>query len=211
MFTGLIEDIGTIIKKESVGNGIKFSVQSDELCNELAVGDSVNINGACQTVIEIKQNIFSFISVEETLKKTNLGNLTTNNKVNLERALKANSRLGGHFVLGHVDCIGTIKLINKLSTSYEVFVKIDKKYSDLLIPVGSIAVDGISLTLAEITESGFKVAIIPHTWNQTIISIKKPGESVNIEFDILGKYVKRILTGNSKKEITEEWLKKMGF
>ena len=212
MFTGLIEEIGSISSKRSIGNGLRFGVRANKIMDGLAIGDSVNINGVCQTVVAISGNIFEFDTVEETLRKTTLATFVQSTAVNLERALLVSARLGGHFVLGHVDCTGTIININKLSTGYEVSVQFPTEFERYIIPVGSIAVDGVSLTVAELHNNIFKVAIIPHSWCETIFGTSRVGNTVNLEFDVLGKYVEKMLhAGNTKKPITEQWLRELGY
>ncbi len=212
MFTGLIEEIGTISSKQTVGSGSRFTARATKIMDGLAIGDSVNINGVCQTVVAISGNTFEFDTVEETLSKTTMASFTGNTPVNLERALLVSARLGGHFVLGHVDCTGTIIHINKLSTSYEISIKFPAGYERYIIPIGSIAVDGVSLTVAALHNNIFKVAIIPHSWNETIFGTTRVGNMVNLEFDVLGKYVEKMLrSGDTKKPITEEWLRELGY
>jgi riboflavin synthase len=211
MFTGLIEEIGTLNRITKKGSGIYLTFSAARIMDDLALGDSVNINGVCQTVVELSSNSFSVDTVEETLKKTTLGMLKVNDYVNLERALKANSRLGGHFVLGHIDTTGKINEIKKLSASYMLNIQFPIQFSKYLIPVGSIAVDGISLTLAETEEGNFTIAVIPHTWKETCLKNKKIGDEVNLEFDVLGKYVANLINPKNSSSITEDWLKEKGF
>jgi riboflavin synthase len=155
------------------------------------------VNGACLTVIKKDSNTFTVDAIEETLKKTSLGFLNDNDKVNLERPLKADSRLGGHFVLGHVDTTGKIVDIKELSNSHFITISFPKEFNIYLIYVGSIAIDGVSMTVAELRENNFSIGVIPHTWEETIFSTKKPGDTVNLEFDVLGKYVERIMQGKA--------------
>lgn len=212
MFTGLVEEIGTVVSKKPIGGGYLFQVRASKVLTDMKTGDSINVNGVCQTVTSFDSTVFSFETVEETLQKTNLGTLYSGSRVNLERSLRADSRLGGHFVMGHVDCTAIISAVRKLGASHEVEINYPSEYSALLVPVGSIAVDGISLTLADVKESTFRVAIINQTWHETIISHKQPGDSVNLEFDILGKYIQRALsTVPEKSKITLEWLKELGY
>jgi riboflavin synthase len=211
MFTGLIEETGIVKSKIPQGKGLRFVFGASKVFEDLQIGSSININGACQTVVEIKRKTFSVDTIEETLKKTTFGELKIGDKVNLERPLRADSRLGGHFVLGHVDTTGKILEIKKLSASYEIKISFPVSFSNYLIPVGSIAVDGISLTLAEVKKDNFMVAIIPHTWTETVISAKKAGDIVNLEFDVLGKYIAKMMGKDSGSKITAEWLKKNGF
>ena len=212
MFTGLIEELGTIKNKRPVGNGYRITVEAKVVLDHIMMGDSINVNGVCQTVVSWIGNTFDFDTVEETVKKTTLGKLTSGTKVNLERALKADGRLGGHFVLGHVDCTGSVLSIKQLSTGFEVEVQYPREFTISVVPVGSIAIDGVSLTVAELHDTKLKVAIIPHTWKSTAFSILQAGDSVNLEFDVLGKYVERIMRFKDPKSlISESWLHEKGF
>ncbi|MAT58555.1 MAG: riboflavin synthase [Ignavibacteriae bacterium] len=211
MFTGLIEEIGIVKNIKPLGKGREIIISSKVINKELQLGDSVNVNGVCQTVETFDSNSFKVTAVEETLKKTNLGSLKVNDKVNLESSLTMSKKLGGHFVLGHIDTTGTISKIEKLTASWNLTVKYPKEYSKYLIHVGSIAVDGVSLTVAENSDSDFSVAVIPHTWDNTIFHFKKSGDSVNLEFDVLGKYVDNILNGSNKSTFTIERLKDLGY
>ena len=211
MFTGLIEETGKIKLLKPFGDGIKISISSKVVLRDTQVGDSININGVCLTVIGFNKDLFEVEAVEETLKKTNLGRLKINDKLNLERSLTLNKKLGGHFVLGHVDATGRITGIKKLSSSNIVTVSYPKEFSNYIINVGSIAVDGISLTIAGYNENQFSVSIIPHTWQSTNLSARKTGDEVNLEFDVLGKYVARLLGKDTQGKITEEWLRDLGY
>jgi riboflavin synthase len=148
-------------------------------------------------VVELKKDSFAVDTIEETLKKTNLGRLNINDNVNLERPLKVDARLGGHFVLGHVDTTGIIESVNELSNSHFITISYPESFKQYLIYVGSVAIDGVSMTVAEVNNNSFSVGIIPHTWSETVFSDKKPGDSVNLEFDVLGKYVEKIMEGKA--------------
>lgn len=211
MFTGLVEETGTVKSVKSLSGGIEISVNAGIVLEGLQTGDSININGACQTVTEFDKNSFKVTAVEETLKKTNLGKLKAGSKVNLERSLTMNKRLGGHFVMGHVDTVGKILEIRKLSSSYLLEVSYPKEFGKYIINVGAIAIEGISLTIAEFTDRSLTVSLIPHTWASTNLSDKARGMEVNLEFDVLGKYVAKILSKDEGSGITEEWIKQNGF
>lgn len=211
MFTGLIEVTGIVKKIISNGKGFTLSVQAEKIFDDLKIGDSININGACQTVVSIDKPVFTVETIEETLKKTNLGKLRVNDVVNLERSLKADSRLGGHFVLGHIDTTGTITEIRNLTNSHAIKITFPEEFGKYLVRVGSISIDGISLTVAEVNKNSFTAAIIPHTWQETNLAQKKTGDSVNLEFDILGKYIAKFLGMDSSSKLSEEWLKKLGY
>jgi riboflavin synthase len=200
MFTGIVEEIGKVSAKEKISEGYRFRIKSKKIIKKLKVSDSVCINGVCHTVTGKSKNEFEFVTMHETLKKTNLGLLKSGDGVNLENSLVIGQQIGGHFVLGHIDDTGTVtsvKLVNskdKKSKNWEYWIKIDKKHSDFVIYVGSIAVNGVSLTVAELKKSkgkffDIKVAIIPYTYDNTNFGTLKPGDKVNLEFDFLGKYV----------------------
>jgi riboflavin synthase len=197
MFTGLIEETGSLVQKLKTGDGYQLTFSGLKVMEDLAVGSSISVNGVCLTVIKKSSNTFTVDAIEETLKKTSLGSLIDNDKVNLERPLKADSRIGGHFVLGHVDTTGKIVDIKKLSNSHFIKISFPKEFTQYLIYVGSVAIDGVSMTVAELGEDDFSIGIIPHTWEETIFAVKKPGDVVNLEFDVLGKYVERIMQGKA--------------
>jgi len=192
MFTGIIEGLGNIIKfdkKTSNRSAAKMKIQLGKIAKGLKIGDSVAINGVCLTTINISKDIAEFEMVGETIKKTNLGTLQSGNKVNIERSLKVGDRLEGHFVLGHVDGVGLIYKIEKQSNQIKIWTKVPKELSKYIIKKGSVTVDGISLTVVDVLKDQFSVSIIPHTMKITNLSYKKIGDKVNIETDILGKYI----------------------
>jgi riboflavin synthase len=212
MFTGIIEEIGKIEEISKHGHNLKLRVKAPKILTDLKVGDSININGACQTVIATNGDSFTVEAVEETLQKTNLGELKRNDGVNLERALRLSDRLGGHLVTGHIDCVGEIKSITKREGSFLYEFQLSEKYLAYLVEKGSVAVDGISLTVVEVKEYSFTVAIIPFTLENTTLGTKTVGDLVNIETDLIGKYVERMSTSKKDKcEITREWLKDKGW
>jgi len=209
VFTGIIEEVGEIAAISSGVKSKKLEIKAEKVLKDLKIGDSMNINGACQTVIEVKQNSFVVQAVEETLKRTNLGRLKKGDRVNLERALKLSGRLGGHLLSGHIDCTAEIKSINSAGDSLIYEISFPLEYADLLMEKGSIAVEGISLTITELKKSSFVVSVIPFTLKMTDLKEKEVKDIVNLEFDLLGKYVKRILESKEKEEskINEEWLR----
>lgn len=192
MFTGLVENIGTIKSIESNTEG-KCLVVKSSLAHELNIDDSVSINGACQTVIAKNEDSFTVQAVHITLQKTGLGNLKMNDPVNLELALKASDRLGGHMVQGHINDIAQVKSINEIGKNREIWFEVPNELDRYIIQEGSIAVDGISLTVAHKRPSEFMVTIIPHTFTKTNIQFLKLGDKVNIEVDILGKYIESLI------------------
>ncbi len=193
MFTGLIEEIGIIRGIRNIGGGKRFTVEGKKILSDLKIDDSVAINGACQTVVSISGNLFEVEAVEETLKKTTLSKFRSGQKVNLERALMLGSRLGGHLVQGHIDTTGKIKQVRKLSSSYLYYISYPDDFAKYIIKHGSICIDGISLTVADIQQESFVVSIIPHTSANTIIETYSAGVEVNLEFDIIGKYIEKML------------------
>jgi riboflavin synthase len=197
MFTGLIEEKGKLINKIKTGDGLRLVLTAKKVFDDLNIGSSISVNGVCLTVVELKKDSFAVDTIEETLKKTNLGQLNVDDFVNLERPLKADARLGGHFVLGHVDTTGIVETVQELSNSHFMTISFPKNFQQYLIYVGSVAIDGVSMTVAEVTDNTFSVGIIPHTWIETVFSNKKPGDSVNLEFDVLGKYVEKIMEGKA--------------
>lgn len=198
MFTGLVEEKGVLVSKIPTGDGFQFEIQAKNVLEDLSIGSSIAVNGCCLTVVKRTENTFAVDTIEETLNKTNLGVLKQGDKVNLERPLKADARLGGHFVLGHIDTTGRVEDIKELSNSHWMTISFPEKFGQYLIYVGSVSIDGVSMTVAELKKNTFSVGIIPHTWKETVFSEKKIGDTVNLEFDVLGKYVERIM--NNKTE-----------
>ena len=198
MFTGLVEEKGKLINKIKTGDGYQLVIAASKIMEDLGIGSSISVNGCCLTVVKKDGNNFSVDTIEETLKKTNLGSLKINDNVNLERPLKADARLGGHFVLGHVDTKGEVVEIKELSNSHFLTIRYPDDFKKYLIYVGSVAIDGVSMTVAQLAGNTFSVGIIPFTWQETIFSNKKVGDTVNLEFDVLGKYVERIMSSKAE-------------
>ncbi len=194
MFTGLVEGQGTVQLLEKNGSSIDLTLKIPELIlHEAQIGDSVAINGCCLTVVEIAANSLKFQAGAETLAKTNLGLLTMGDAVNLERPLAANGRLGGHFVQGHVDGVGSIKSIDRDGEWITMWFEVPEALALQMVPKGSVTVDGISLTIVGCEASSFSIALIPHTLEVTTLGQKQVGSIVNIETDILGKYVSKLV------------------
>ena len=192
MFTGIIEGIGTIEKIEKNPknrSAIKMTVDLDKQAKGLKIGQSVAINGVCLTVTKISKNKCNFEMIEETTKKTSLGNLKTGSIVNIERSIRAGERMEGHFVLGHIDGVGTIKKIEKKPKEIKIWFDISNQLARYVVKKGSIAVDGISLTVVDVMKNNISVCLIPHTMKVTNFNSKKIGDKINIETDILGKYI----------------------
>ncbi len=193
MFTGLIEECGRILERRTLGDGCSLRIGAELVMHDCRVDDSISVNGVCLTVVERDEHSFLVQAVEETLSKTTIGLLRENDEVNLERALLASDRMGGHVVQGHVDCVGSITSVRELSTSHEIWFRFADEFRGLVVETGSIALNGISLTVAAANGAEGMVAIIPHTWSKTTIRHLQAGSSVNIEFDIVGKYIASIL------------------
>jgi len=211
MFTGLVEELGTVEKISNKSGGLSIAISAEIIFDDLKIGDSVNVNGVCQTVVKIEGKLFEIDTISETLSKTSLGLLKIKQKVNLERSLTPSSRMGGHFVLGHTDAIGKITNINRNQEGTWLTVKYPSEFRMFLANVGSIAIDGISLTVAKSDDTTFTVAVIPHTWQATSLNFKKAGDVVNLEFDILGKYAAQILNGGVLQKVDKDMLRKAGF
>lgn len=210
MFTGIVEEVGKVAGKSKVREGFRFRIKGRKVPAKLKVSDSVSVNGVCQTIISKRGNEFEFISVHETLKKTNLGGLKQGDEVNLESSLRIGDEIGGHFVFGHIDNVGIVSSIKRLkkSENYEFIIKTKGKYRKYIIPAGSVCINGVSLTVAKIYKKKkfrFKTAIIPYTFRNTNFKNLKKGDKVNIEFDFLGKYVL-----NMMKSFTAETQKRRG-
>ena len=190
MFTGIIEEIGSVAAVDELGGGRELRIRAD-MAPELRVDQSVSVSGACQTVVARNDESFTVVAIEETLRKTTLGTLEAGAKVNLERALQPTGRLDGHLVQGHVDGVGEVVDIEDEETDRLVRIRFEASFAPFLIPAGSVAVDGVSLTVARLEEEAFTVALIPHTRERTTTDSWTPGSHVNLEFDLLGKYVAR--------------------
>jgi riboflavin synthase len=187
MFTGIIEELGTVASLSRRGRSALLRIKADKVGQDSKIGDSVAVNGVCLTVVDNDKKVLSFEVMEDTLKFTGLGSLKTHQKVNLERSLKLGDRLSGHFVLGHIDLSGVIRRKSYLNNNLCFQIAVTGDYMKYVLPRGSIAVDGISLTVAEKRSNTFSVYIIPHTLKNTTLNSKGPSDKVNIEFDILAK------------------------
>jgi riboflavin synthase len=193
MFTGLIEEVGTVVGLRANGDGNRLEIAAPTLAGNVGVGDSVAINGCCLTVASRDGNQLTFDVLQESLARTNLKNLQPTSGVNLELALTAGARLGGHFVQGHVDCAASILALEQRGADFRLEIELPPEFAHYVAYKGSIAVDGISLTVAEVLPKSFAVWIIPHTRGQTNLAKAKTGDLVNLEFDLLAKYVERML------------------
>jgi riboflavin synthase len=195
MFTGLVERVGTVedIEERDAARALMIAVADDEYLRDVAVGESISVSGVCLTVVEYSPRNFLAVAVEETLRRTTLGRLQCNDCVNLERALRADARLGGHIVQGHVDGVGNVVSVREEGESWWVTFEPPFELMKYIAPKGSICIDGISLTVANVAYSRFSVAIIPHTREVTTAREWRPGRTVNLESDILARHVERLL------------------
>jgi len=187
MFSGIVEELGELKKISKRGNITLFEFQAEKILEDVNIGDSISVNGTCLTIIRKESESLYFEVMPQTLKLTNLGTLRIKDKVNLERALKIGDRISGHFVTGHIDCIGIIRRKNYINNNLSFEIAIPTKFMPYCLPQGSIAIDGISLTIVDKRASTFTVYIIPHTLKNTTLGFKGPSDKVNIEFDILAK------------------------
>jgi riboflavin synthase len=200
LFTGLILEMGEISSFKKRSGGAILSLKANEVASTAKKGDSISVNGVCLTVVSKNNNTLSFDLSEETLRCTNLGSLKTGDIVNLEPSLRPDSKIGGHFVTGHVDAAGRIRSKVNIGDMMKVEIEAPSNVINFLVEKGSVAVDGISLTIVDILKDGFTVVIIPHTAKLTTIGFKGPGDTVNIEVDILGKYVARFLNRDKNRD-----------
>ena len=217
MFTGIVEETGRIKEIKRGRASAVLTIEARKVLEDVKLGDSIAVNGVCLTVTDFTSYAFMADVMHETLNRSSLGALKNGSAVNLERAMKADGRFGGHIVSGHIDGTGTIASVEKDDNAVWYTVKAPGEIMKYIVEKGSIAIDGISLTVAKLQTDGFSVSVIPHTLSQTVLSEKRPGSTVNLENDCIGKYVERLLAfGNTPKEktesrITEEFLIQNGF
>lgn len=210
MFTGIIEEVGKI-KNIQGGTNYKLTIGASKILEDIHLGDSIAVNGICLTAISWDNGSFTVDVMRETLERTSLHRLRAGSFVNLERALAANGRFGGHIVSGHIDGTGEIINIRRDANAVWYKIKTSEKIMEFIIEKGSIAIDGISLTVAKVDRSAFYVSVIPHTLENTILLRKKTGDIVNLENDIVGKYIKSFTDKNSNSTLCESFLKSNGF
>ncbi|MEW6702130.1 MAG: riboflavin synthase [Bacteroidota bacterium] len=213
MFTGLIEETGKLLLVENIAGGKRLKISVPKIFDDLKIDDSVSVNGVCLTVTRLNGNAFWCDAVGETLNKTTLANILQNDELNLERALRLADRIGGHLVQGHVNGIGSITQLRKLGENFFLEINLPRELLKYVVDEGSIAVDGISLTVAKVAGTKIGISIIPHTWNKTNLRFRKIGDSVNIETDIFAKYVEKILNSTQKQDnrFTDVWFKNLGY
>jgi riboflavin synthase len=215
MFTGIIEEIGIINRSSSIPGGNIITIKANKILDDLKVDHSVSVNGVCLTVVEISDKQFTVEAVGETLEKSTIRDLKPSMVVNLERAMKLGDRLGGHLIQGHVNGIGRITKLDRRGDNWYLEVNLTDDLIRYVIPEGSIAIDGISLTVASLKETKIGISIIPHTFKHTTFSKARVGQKCNIETDMIGKYIEKFITFSSdekvKTTINLKWLQSQGF
>lgn len=215
MFTGIVEETGKILNIKRKGNAVELTVGCKEIMDDIRQGDSISVNGICLTVSEYGNSWFSADVMPETIRKTGLVKLNVNDGVNLERAVRLSDRLGGHMVSGHIDGTGSVAKVSREENAIWITVKTDEHLLKYIVEKGSVAIDGVSLTVAFIDEESFSFSLIPHTAGVTILGTKKPGDMVNIECDIIGKYIEKLFyvenDNKSKEKLTRDFLQNKGF
>lgn len=193
MFTGIIEEVGTVMSVKSSANAMKLTIRAPKVTQDINMGDSIAVNGICLTACGLGRESFTVDVMGETLSRTSLKGSRCGSHVNLERALTLNGRLGGHIVSGHIDGIGTVTAIKNDDIARLITISAPQAVMDLIVEKGSVAVDGISLTVASVSSGDFTVSVIPHTMDNTILTEKTPGDTVNLENDCIGKYVRKLM------------------
>lgn len=211
MFTGIIEEIGTVRRIEHGAKGARLTIQAKTVLEDTRIGDSIATNGVCLTVVSMTGDSFSADVMAESLRRSSLGTLQGGSPVNLERAMAANGRFGGHIVSGHIDGTGTIASQKREDNAVWVKIKTPAPLLRYIVEKGSIAIDGVSLTVAAVTDTDFSVSIIPHTGAQTILLGKKPGDPVNLECDVIGKYVEKLTAPHKTGGVSTNFLAENGF
>ncbi|MFB2022374.1 riboflavin synthase [Pseudoflavonifractor sp. P01025] len=215
MFTGIVEKLGSIRSVRRGQHSSVLSIAAKDILSDLKVGDSVAVNGVCLTTTTVDSGGFTADVMHETLNRSSLGSLTVGSHVNLERAIAANGRFGGHIVSGHIDGTGTITALRKDDNAVWYTISASQELLRYIVEKGSIAIDGISLTVAEVGESWFSISAIPHTVAVTTLGEKRPGDTVNLENDVIGKYVEKLLRPQpqetAKSSLTLEFLAQHGF
>jgi len=210
MFTGIIKEIGIITNIKKSGKNSIFTIRTKSILNNKKVGQSIAVNGACSTITKIAKNTFEFTAMPETLKRTNLKTLKKSSEVNLEDSLKLNEDIDGHLIQGHVDTEGEVTGLTKLKGRVILTIKYPKEIAKYLAFKGSISINGVSLTISDLTGEDFSVDLIPHTLKNTNLSSLKKKDKVNLEIDMIARYLKRLLDAK-EKEFTYDFLKERGF
>ena len=216
MFTGLVEELGRVHSVVKGGQSIRLEIEAEKVLGDVKTGDSIAVDGACLTVVAFTRKTFTADIMPETFRRTTLSLRKPGDPVNLERTLRLGDRFGGHIVSGHVDAVATLESVTPLANANILRIRIPPDLSPFMIPQGSVAVDGISLTIVDCGDDWFEVSLIPHTWAVTVLSHKKAGDKINIETDIVGKYIHRLIRPDLRikgkdNHWGEEFLAKHGF
>lgn len=215
MFTGIVEEIGTVLCITRGRHSAMLKIGAKNVLQNTKVGDSIAVNGVCLTVTQTGTNFFLADVMHETLNRSSLAKLRQGSYVNLERAMPSDGRFGGHFVMGHIDGIGKICRIRKDDTAVWYTIQVQPELMPYIVEKGSVAIDGISLTVAAVTKTDFSVSAIPHTVSQTVLKMKREGYPVNVEVDIIGKYIEKLMVSiygqKNEKKITREFLSQYDF
>ena len=215
LFTGIVEEIGKIAGIQKGAKSAVLTIQAEKVLEAVHIGDSIAVNGVCLTVTSFEKNTYTADVMNETLQRSSLGSLSIGSSVNLERAMAANGRFGGHIVSGHIDGTGTITQVKRDDNAIWYTIMAEASLMKYIVEKGSITIDGISLTVATVSDTDFQVSIIPHTQANTVLSDRKTGDVVNLETDIIGKYVEKLLqpkkTPEKESKITLEFLAENGF
>lgn len=211
MFTGIIEEVGSIRHIRMGSASCVVTVAASRVLEDVRIGDSIAVNGTCLTVCRFDGGSFSADVMPETMRRTNLGRLSPGNRVNLERAMAANGRFGGHIVSGHIDGTGTVSALRREDNAVWVTIAADRDLLRYIVQKGSIAIDGISLTVARVTDGDFSVSVIPHTGEETTLLHRTPGDIVNLECDVIAKYVEKLLGKAERGGISAQFLADHGF
>ncbi|WP_242219015.1 riboflavin synthase [Bacillus cereus group sp. BfR-BA-01380] len=213
MFTGIVEELGTIANMQQTGDAMKLTISAQTILADVNLGDSIAVNGICLTVTSFTPHSFTVDAMPETMRATSLQSLSRGRAVNLERAMSANGRFGGHFVTGHIDGTGTITDKKRSYNAVYYKIQLPNELLRYCLQKGSVAIDGTSLTIFGVDESSITISLIPHTLSQSVIGTKTAGDIVNIECDMIGKYIERFITQptSKKSSITESFLQDNGF
>ncbi|MDF9408135.1 riboflavin synthase [Pelotomaculum isophthalicicum JI] len=215
MFTGIVEELGTLKEIKRGAASAQLTIRAEKVLEDARIGDSIAVNGVCLTVVHLLPQEFTVDVMAETLSKTNLGALNSGDRVNLERALRLGDRLGGHIVSGHIDGVGTITRLEKHDIATLITIRAPHEVMRYIIKKGSVAIDGISLTVVDLQADSFQVSLIPHTAHATALGLKKAGASVNLEGDVIGKYIERLAafpdSSGGESKISLSFLAEHGF
>lgn len=216
MFTGIVQEVGRLKRKLKASDKYKLIIEAEDFLDDVSIGDSIAVNGVCLTVVKINSNTFTVDVMPETVKSTNLDDVHKTTPLNLEKSLQPYNFMGGHIVSGHVDGTGRVESIKKEKNSRLVDMKVSEDISKYIVDKGSVALNGVSLTIADLKDNSISVSIIPETWNSTNFKYLKTGDKLNIEVDIVGKYVDKLMNKKQeekekKEKITKDLLRENGF